>query len=32
VQCQGAHAVDIGDISQAAYDCAQVGGDRGLQG
>jgi hypothetical protein len=32
VQCQGAHAVDVSDVSQAAYNCAQVGGDRSLQG
>lgn len=32
VQCQGAHAVDIGDVLQTAKNGAQVGGDGSLQG
>jgi hypothetical protein len=32
VQCQGAHAVDVSDVSQAAYNCAQIGGHGSLQG
>jgi hypothetical protein len=32
VQCQGAHAVDVSDVSQAADNCAQIGGHGSLQG
>jgi len=32
MQGQGMHAINLSDVSEAAYNCAEIGGDRSLQG